>query len=29
MNLYFKGLLKIDEMEMLREGHVFILSIFI
>ena len=27
--LYFKGLLKIEEIEMLREGHVFILSIFI
>ena len=27
--LYFKGLLKSEEIEMLREGHVFILSIFI
>ena len=27
--LYFKGLLKIEEMEMLRKSHVFILSIFL
>ena len=27
--LYLKGLLKFEEIEMMREGHVFILSIFI